>query len=145
MLNNRFDLLLENSEQQVNQTLTLFSRYCSLSCHALTGSLVFWLHLHSCYKLTEAVVPLRPSSPVWWEADISICALWRSTNPWQLCPSGTISVALLVVWYNGFPSFVLEIVLISPTAGVGVANIRVTQWDWQNHRSMILQARCLHG
>lgn len=89
-----------------------------------------WLIMASANSSLEAVVP-DPHHQRWvaggWYFHLR---LRRGTNPWQLCPSGTISVALLVVWYNGLPSFVLEIVLISPTAGVGVANIRLRQ-DWQ--------------
>lgn len=89
-----------------------------------------WLIMASANSSLEAVVP-DPHHQRWvaggWYFHLR---LQRGTNPWQLCPSGTISVALLVVWYNGLPPFVLEIVLISPTAGVGAANIRLRQ-DWQ--------------
>lgn len=93
ILNSRFCQLSEIAAQQVNQKRNLL--FCFLSG---------WLIIASANSSLEAVVPLRPSSPLMggWYFHLR---LRRGANPWQLCPSGTISVALLVVWHNGLPSF----------------------------------------
>lgn len=96
--------------QQAESDPDLILKFC-VFCH---------LHLHPRLKSSSgAVVPTQTLITGGWGGWYIHLRLRRGTNPWQLRPSGTISVALLVVWYNRLPSFVLEIVLISPTAGVG--------------------------
>lgn len=99
----------------------VFLKALLLSC-SLHGAYFNLSYAHSC-----------PPHLQWWEADISICACEGALIPDNCAPLSTISVALLLVWYNRPPSLVLEIVLISPSVGAGVANIRGTEWSWQNH------------